>query len=265
MTVSRATSRRDRALEAVKTNLLNTESQHSRELKAGYFTFTSPWNGTCTFVASADGHSLKCKHLIPSPPNTITVDPDRSSRSVVTVAEVRSNIQFPLGHGNHAPSHSTLSSSSSRGPLPPPPTLKERAKNSPLASVLNSVHQKASRARAGSGSRTGPEVSSLFSNLHRHQPHHGRSYSDSHSNSNSDNETPPVPPPHGITQTNHPRTGEQSFDEDRLDFSLAREHAGGGVSGKEAKLGKLIIFDEGLKMLDLVVAACMGVWWQSYG
>lgn len=45
---------------------------------------------------------------------------------------------------------------------------------------------------------------------------------------------------------------------------LGREKAGGGFKGKSAKLGKLIIQDEGLKMCDLVVAACMGVWWQHY-
>lgn len=52
--------------------------------------------------------------------------------------------------------------------------------------------------------------------------------------------------------------------EDRLDLSLAREHAGGGLRGKSAKLGKLIVEDEGIKMLDLVVAASMGVWWRCY-
>ena len=46
-----------------------------------------------------------------------------------------------------------------------------------------------------------------------------------------------------------------------LDLSLGREKAGGGRGGQAAKLGKLIIRDEGLKMMDLVVAAGMGVWW----
>ncbi|PGH15973.1 hypothetical protein AJ80_05349 [Polytolypa hystricis UAMH7299] len=55
-----------------------------------------------------------------------------------------------------------------------------------------------------------------------------------------------------------------TVDPDRLDLSLARERAGGGFRGKDAKLGKLIIEDEGQKMLDLVVAACMGAWWGTY-
>ncbi|KEF53654.1 uncharacterized protein A1O9_10054 [Exophiala aquamarina CBS 119918] len=55
-----------------------------------------------------------------------------------------------------------------------------------------------------------------------------------------------------------------SQDEERMNLDLGREKAGGGFKGHSAKLGKLIIEDEGLKMCDLVVAACMGVWWQHY-
>ncbi|XXG97850.1 hypothetical protein Hte_004164 [Hypoxylon texense] len=53
-------------------------------------------------------------------------------------------------------------------------------------------------------------------------------------------------------------------DDWQLDLSLGREKAGGGNRGKRAKMGKLIIFDEGLKMLDLVVAANVGVWWTAW-
>ena len=47
----------------------------------------------------------------------------------------------------------------------------------------------------------------------------------------------------------------------RMDLSLGQERAGGGFTGKKAKLGKLIIENEGIQMLDLVVAANMGFWW----
>ncbi|KAK3936330.1 hypothetical protein QBC46DRAFT_321718 [Diplogelasinospora grovesii] len=61
------------------------------------------------------------------------------------------------------------------------------------------------------------------------------------------------------------RSSEDDEDEDTLmDLSLGRERAGGGKRGKRAKLGKLIIHDEGLKMLDLVMAANMGVWWITW-
>ncbi|GAP83667.1 putative oxidoreductase-like protein [Rosellinia necatrix] len=49
-----------------------------------------------------------------------------------------------------------------------------------------------------------------------------------------------------------------------LDLSLGREKAGGGNRGKRAKMGKLIILDEGLKMLDLAVAANVGIWWTTW-
>ena len=52
--------------------------------------------------------------------------------------------------------------------------------------------------------------------------------------------------------------------EERLDLSLGQEHAGGGFGGKQAKLGKLIIENEGLQMLDMIVAANMALWWRVY-
>jgi hypothetical protein len=62
--------------------------------------------------------------------------------------------------------------------------------------------------------------------------------------------------------------GRSSFDLDgefeRLDLSLGQERAGGGFSGKQAKLGKLIVYGEGTKMLDLLVAANMALWWRAY-
>jgi hypothetical protein len=51
---------------------------------------------------------------------------------------------------------------------------------------------------------------------------------------------------------------------DRLDLSLGQEFAGGGFGGKQAKLGKIILEDEGLKMMDLLVAANLGLWWRAY-
>lgn len=56
------------------------------------------------------------------------------------------------------------------------------------------------------------------------------------------------------------------FDEDgKLDLTLGQEKAGGGFGGKQAKLGKLIIQPEGLAMLDLLVAANVGLWWRAWG
>ena len=49
-----------------------------------------------------------------------------------------------------------------------------------------------------------------------------------------------------------------------LDLTLGQERAGGGFSGKQTKMGKLIIEREGLAMLDLLVAANMSLWWKAY-
>lgn len=70
-------------------------------------------------------------------------------------------------------------------------------------------------------------------------------------------ETPPLLPPRASTQ-------EPIQDDYRLSLRLGREKAGGGFKGDSAKLGKLILEDEGLKMGDLVVACCMGVFWQHH-
>ncbi|KAF3490494.1 uncharacterized protein GIQ15_00011 [Arthroderma uncinatum] len=71
-----------------------------------------------------------------------------------------------------------------------------------------------------------------------------------------------LPRPSSSSDPNSSPTKSSWFGE--LDLSLARERAGGGLRGNSAKLGKLIIEDEGLKMLDLVVASCMGVFWKYY-
>ncbi|KAL8867470.1 MAG: hypothetical protein Q9174_005645, partial [Haloplaca sp. 1 TL-2023] len=63
---------------------------------------------------------------------------------------------------------------------------------------------------------------------------------------------------------NERRSTEEDDMVDPSVLSLGQERAGGGFGGKKAKLGKLIIEPEGLKMLDLLVAANMGLWWKAY-
>ncbi|KAH9825450.1 hypothetical protein Tdes44962_MAKER04151 [Teratosphaeria destructans] len=62
-------------------------------------------------------------------------------------------------------------------------------------------------------------------------------------------------------------SGGPSFvinEDGRVDLSLGQEKAGGGFGGKQAKLGKLIVYPDGLKMIDLLVAANLGLWWRAY-
>ena len=86
---------------------------------------------------------------------------------------------------------------------------------------------------------------------------------DNHSPRDSLRHTSQHPLPSGSRSPQEHDDDSSSVD-GRMDLSLGREHAGGGSRGKQAKLGKLIVANEGLKMLDLLVAANVGLWWQVY-
>ncbi|KAL4741808.1 hypothetical protein BDV11DRAFT_53449 [Aspergillus similis] len=218
------------SMDSISGSSINSHQPASSKLKSGYYTFTSPWNGTCTFSASVNGRSLKCKHMIPSPgvPNSNHDNP------AVTVAEIRFNTPFQTGHlqypgSSHASpfllSQTTLLKDPSANFDPSAPYYYDPSSPPPSkrAAIVNLINQRLNRRLSNSSSSDGGGY-----------------------------EAPPPlpirPPP----------------SDERIDLSLAREKAGGGMRGDSAKLGKLIIEDEGIKMLDLVVAASMAVWWKGY-
>jgi hypothetical protein len=132
---------------------------------------------------------------------------------------------------------------------PPPSTVSELRFNLPRTKLSSLVSPKRLPVPSGPGNRS--SVSALRSPPFLNSQMHSRSQS-------ADSQ---------VTRSSFRNLTEDSEDDsdDRMDMSLGREQAGGGIRGKQAKLGKLIIEDEGLKMLDLVVAANMGVWWSVYG
>lgn len=202
----------------------------SSKVNRGYYTFKSPWGGTCSFLASVNGGSLKCKHTIPGPAMTSEAGVSGSGHNTeVTVSELRYNIPFALEQSFRAPSILNVNSNSKS------PEEKWKGKRAALSQLITTNIQKVQQ--------------------------HARSRSRSHSQSGTP--APIVSIARGSGDEQSPASVVPADDEDRLDFSLAREHGGGGMSGKSAKLGKLIIEDEGIKMIDLVVAASMGVWWRS--
>ncbi|KAF7181661.1 hypothetical protein CNMCM7691_000958 [Aspergillus felis] len=238
------------------------QQAHSK-LKSGYYTFTSPWNGICTFSTSVNGRSLKCKHMIPTPsyPGNGT-NPSTPSAPAVTVAEIRFNTPFQAGHHHHHPSSSahispfslSQTSSDTQGYTSsaiqtshPNGHGHPASKRNSFAQLLNPTTYTRPRSHSGTSFFA---VSSTpgqgHAHAHIHKQRHTRNISSSSTSSGG-----------GVG-------GADDLDPDRLDFSLAREPAGGGLRGKSAKLGKLIVEDEGIKMLDLVVAACMAVWWRGY-
>ncbi|KAL2853838.1 hypothetical protein BJY01DRAFT_206513 [Aspergillus pseudoustus] len=192
---------------------ITLHSSSFSKLKSGYYTFTSPWNGTCTFATSVNGRSLKCKHMIPTPGFPGPAGSTQENPAV-TVAEIRFNTPFQGSHSHHHHSENT----DSGGPYYYDPSTHP----SKRAALANYINHKLDRRGSNSSTSSGGV-----------------------------NEQPPPLP-------------RRPIDEDRIDLSLAREKAGGGMRGNSAKLGKLIIEDEGIKMLDLVVAACMTVWWKGY-
>lgn len=201
----------------------------SAKVNRGYYSFESPWGGTCSFVASVNGGSLKCKHTIPGPTTNAEAGPSPEA----TVSEIRYNIPFALEQSFRS------------------------------ASILNMNVNSKSPAENGKGKRAalGQLITTNMQKVHQHARSRSHSHSHSHSRSQSASHSLPVARGNGDEQS--PASAGSADKEDRLDFSLAREHGGGGMSGKSAKLGKLIIEDEGIKMIDLVVAASMGVWWRS--
>lgn len=238
-------------------------SDASSKLKSGYYVFNSPWNGTCTFSSSVNGRSLKCKHMI-SGPTGIAAHGEGEANPAVTVAELRFNTPFQAANirhqaAQHHPHHSSASHISSHPQNPNDAMFQDPNATSKRASISQFLNP---------------------NNYSRQRAHSGP-----HSSSPADNQRPNFNPSAIMRKTSlrasrfarqnqfgnsHPRrststsSGGEDSDEDRLDLSLARELAGGGIRGKSAKLGKLVIEDEGFKMLDLVVASCMAVWWRGY-
>lgn len=226
---------------------------------------------------------------------------DNASNPAVTVAEIRFNTPFQPGHLHHQPNPYHLSPFAlSQTPAFPPevldPSMSSAASQnvssgnptattttnptSKRASFAAFVKQNALTNRPRSHSHTSnpstahapapappaptsTSTHSAVNNTINLGPGLGNLTRKPSTNSTSSVKTtaPPVPP-HAQAQT---QAQVQAHDDpDRLDFTLARERAGGGMRGKSAKLGKLVVEDEGIKMLDLVVAACMGVWWRGY-
>ncbi|EEH09090.1 conserved hypothetical protein [Histoplasma capsulatum G186AR] len=227
----------------------------SKPQRGRYYTFKSPWDGTCTFITGINGRSLKCKHTIPiTAKNSFA---GLNLQDLVSGANKNSNnnnnnnpnADMSQPHLNLQKLQSALEASAA-APLPSPP--------SPPASASASASPPGSTATAAELRFNLP----IFTAPHRSHQHEKNGAHAPSGGAGNNNNT------HSDNSHTHPtRARLRSQVEElasRLDLSLARERAGGGAFGKSAKLGKLIIEDEGLKMLDLVVAACMGVWWGVY-
>ncbi len=188
-----------------------------------HLTFSSPWQGICTFTTGMDGRSLNCRHKLPASQS------DQTDTSAL-VAELRFNLPWSTLRSrdlNVGPPASATRPNSRA-------LLSEDAKHSfkkGMARIRQELNSTSSDTDVRSSLSTSSAAAAASSPLH--------------DDSDSSSTTPSTA--------------------GRLDLRLGRERAGGGRKGKSAKLGKLVVRDEGLKMADLVVAASVGVWWEVYG
>ncbi|ESZ95446.1 hypothetical protein SBOR_4187 [Sclerotinia borealis F-4128] len=219
----------------------NRSTEGYENSRAKGYTFLSPWGGTCTFSTGGAGRSLRCRHRLPAP---VSADALASSSSSVTVSELRFNLPssdlFDREKMDLAAAQVKIGSSKLTRKLGS--FRKRLSKSSPQHPSETQPHQ---TSRATPHTSNGEDLSSL--------PPRPSSISSSYEEG-----SPP------LAQRLHNFLDDLTISNDnvdRLDLSIGQEKAGGGNRGKRAKLGKLIIHDEGLKMLDLIVAANVGVWW----
>lgn len=191
------------------------------------YTFTSPWDGRCEFRTSSSGRALKCQHIR----NTTS-----QGFNPLVAAQALRDAASPTGDGKgwgrSRGMSASLANAVGGGDTGNRVPVSELRFNLPSADLFNN---KEDRERAAK------ELTEGFGRLLVRSP-------GGHDRERDDN------------------MDDDDDGEDRIfDFSsLGKEKAGGGNRGKRAKMGKLLVHDEGLKMLDLVVATNMGIWWQAW-
>ncbi|RYP71142.1 hypothetical protein DL769_004753 [Monosporascus sp. CRB-8-3] len=206
-------------------------TQPAPGLKPRGYTFTSPWDGRCEFVTGNGGRSLRCRHILPNYSGNVFNPLVSSGEGGGHGEHQRSASSSPHHHRNNKAARAV---SELRFNLPSSELFKERDKR---------VSMDGARARDQIGAHLGHQLDQ-FQRIVK-------------------NATA------GTTHNKSKGGGYYSSDDDydpdwRLDLSLGREKAGGGKRGSRAKMGKLIVAEDGLKMLDLVVAANVGIWWTAW-
>lgn len=218
-------------------------------LKPRGYVFDSPWGGRCEFVTGNAGRSLRCRHILPNFGNAFNplVADGGGGGSGGMDGELGGG-----GGGWDARSHRNSGSggSGNRKAL----AVSELRFNLPSSEVLFSKDTSGSpRAR--------DQIQGQFQRfLNNAAAAKNKKVGGGGNNSGSGG---------GGGGGNYSSEGDDDYYYDergdiRMDMSLGREKAGGGNRGSRAKMGKLIIAPDGLKMLDLVVAANVGVWWTSW-
>lgn len=204
-----------------------SSSSSSSPLSSSSCTFQTPWNSTCEFTFGLTNRTLRCKHY-----------------------HQRAHHLTSTRHDNTQPS------AASQRSTPNPVTISELRFNLPSSSKSKPSSKSSSSPNPPSSSSASKRTS-LFPPFPLPLRRQHFSFSSSSTSPLTLPTNSPSPSP------NSPSDSASPLD---LSLSLGRELAGGGPRGKDAKLGKLIVRnEEGLGMLDLLVAANVGVFWWGYG
>lgn len=280
----------------------SSPSKTSR-LRNAHFSFQSPWNGTCTFSTGINGRSLKCRHTLPNNSTSATETGGNAPAAPIAeirfnlpwaVAVGKQSMSSSEGGGAAAPISLRGGDFQTEGPRQHFPSRPS------LANAFNKVaaadRHSASSAAKASFRQSWQKIKDL--SLNRESDEETDTMQQPPAAAPSHHPPPPPPPlpprPPKLTTTpttttnptrpdpsslaplssstspQQPRSSTDDPDPEAatatslLDLTLGREKAGGGMRGRSAKLGKLVIENEGLKMCDLTVAMCMAVWWMYY-
>jgi hypothetical protein len=216
------------------------------------YVFTSPWGGRCKFSTVSGGRSLRCRHTLPGP-----ISAENGSefgfppQEAASVSELRFNLPSSIVFASQSSSSTARGRVIESGRFGKQKLGHIRNKLSPdkkLRPPLPPRPHPTSYAAMYPSDEDGPPLLPPRPNLD--------AYTTESSDDGGETHAPLIP-----EQQSSWLPSEEEF---RMDLSLGQEKAGGGNKGKRAKLGKLIIHDEGFKMLDLLVAANMGVWWSVW-
>lgn len=236
---------RQKSLDCFAPNDRNNQTYDDIKYQEKGYVIISPWGGRCKFLTESGGRSLRCHHTLPS---SVSTGPFDAQKRSVTVSELRFNLPSSAltyslasqGTNVHPEeSHESKFSHSwnkkNRSKINAPP-LCVRPSSSPI------YHRPSINEQPLLDSQ-----STVFTTLDRRD----KCETEMRENNRECFEI-------------YSYSSQEGIDYNSLDLSIGREKAGGGNRGKRAKLGKLVIHDEGLKMLDLIVSANMAIWWSVW-
>ena len=248
------------SIDSLNTSFLNPQSNGGHESHTKGYSFRSPWGGHCKFSTSGSGRTLRCNHTLPGPVSASnTTDEGSPSQVAVAVSELRFNLpSSAIFQSSIPPNSATKGRGTEPGRFHIPKFDQIRNKLSPEKSNPPLPPRPHSQLRPPPGSYAAlyPSDDEDLPALPPRPHSHAISSDDDREHSRHSVVSNPF-------QHRSMWTSEED-DEGHLDLSLGQEKAGGGNRGKRVKLGKLIVFDEGCKMIDLIVAANMGIWWSIW-